>query len=312
MNDDKKWFATFVETFKKLELKLSLSKALNEMPKYTKFLKDIITNKRKWTDNEMVALMETCSSIISRKIPVKLKDPGSLTIPCTLGSKEFPKCLCHLGASINLMPLSLFKELNLGDVINTNMTLQLADHSIKKPYRVVEDVLVRVDKFLFLVDFVIIDFEQDKHCPLILGRPFLNTRRAVIDVYEGKNTLRVREKKVEFVMNRLIKDIKNDDHNEEGKMVDKEIKEATLTSKKQQPILNQNPLISQVQNKVKKAKSKVNLKRKANQMIRMVYIPKNYASLKGKMKPNSINDGREEHQALINIRDEGCSSCSFT
>ena len=90
----------------------------------------------------MVPLIETCSSIISRKIPVKLKNLGSFTIPCTLNSKEFPKCLCDLGASINLMPLSLFRELNLGEMINTNMTLQLADHSIKMPYGVVEDVLV--------------------------------------------------------------------------------------------------------------------------------------------------------------------------
>ena len=86
--------------------------------------------------------MKTCSFIISRKIPIKLKDPGSFTIPCTLNSKEFPKCLCDLGASINLMPLSPFRELNLREMINTNMTLQLADHSIKKPYGVVEDVLV--------------------------------------------------------------------------------------------------------------------------------------------------------------------------
>ena len=112
------------------------------MPKYAKFLKDIIINKQKWNENKMVPLTETCSSIILRKIPVKLKDLGIFTIPYTLNSKEFPKCLCDLGASINLMPLSLFRELNLGEVINTNMILYLADHSIKKPYGVVEDVLV--------------------------------------------------------------------------------------------------------------------------------------------------------------------------
>ena len=131
----------------------------------------------------MVPLIKTYSSIISRKIPVKLKDPRSFTIPCTLDSKEFSKCLCDLVASINLMPLSLFRELNLGEVINTNITLQLADHSIKKPYGVVEDIIVRVDKFVFSVDFVILDYEQDKHCPLISERPFLNTSRVVIDVY---------------------------------------------------------------------------------------------------------------------------------
>ena len=93
---------------------------------------------------------------------MKLKDPRSFIIPYTLDSKEFPKCLCDLGASINLMPLSLFRELNLGEVINTNIILQLTDHSIKKLYGVVEDVLVRVDKFMFSVDFLILDYEQDK------------------------------------------------------------------------------------------------------------------------------------------------------
>ena len=104
-------------------MEIPFSKALNEMPKYGKFLKDIITNKWKWNENETVPLTETYSSIISRKIPVKLKDPRSFTIPCTLNSKEFPNYLCDLGASINLMPLSLFRELNLGEVIDTDMTL---------------------------------------------------------------------------------------------------------------------------------------------------------------------------------------------
>ena len=129
------------------------------MPKYAKFLKDIITNKRKWNENETVPLTETYSSIISRKIPVKLKDPWSFTIPCTLDSKEFSKCLCDLEARINLMPLSPFRELNLREMIYTNKTLQLADNSIKKPYGVVKDVLIRVDKFVFSVDFVILYFE---------------------------------------------------------------------------------------------------------------------------------------------------------
>ena len=85
------------------------------------------------------------------------------------------------------------------------MTLQLPNYSIKKPYEVVEDVLMRVDKFVFLVDFVILDYEQDMHYPLILGRPFLNTGRALIDVHEGKITLRVRDEQVEFTMSKLMK-----------------------------------------------------------------------------------------------------------
>ena len=86
-----------------------------------------------------------------------------------------------------------------------NMTLQLADHSTKKPHGIIEDVLVKVDKFIFPVDFVVLDFEKDSKCPLILGRPFLNIGKAIIDVHEGKITLRVSDESIEFVMPRLMK-----------------------------------------------------------------------------------------------------------
>ena len=91
------------------------------MPNHDKFFKDLITKKRRWDDHETIPLIETCSSIISKKILVKLKDPGSFTIPCVVGNLEFTKCLCDLGASINLMPLSVFKNLGLGDVKPTNI-----------------------------------------------------------------------------------------------------------------------------------------------------------------------------------------------
>ena len=202
---DGKQFSKFFEIFKKLQINIPLAEALVQMPKYTKFLKEIITDKCMWDNNETVPLGETCSSIISRKIPTKLKDPGSFTIPCIVGTNKFSRYLCDLGASINLMPLSIFNKLGLGDVKATNMTLQLVDHSIKRPYGVVEDVLVKVDKFIFPVDFVILEFKEDRHCPLILGRPFLNTSRALIDVYEGKLTLRVGDESVEFIMTKLMK-----------------------------------------------------------------------------------------------------------
>ena len=122
---------------------------------------------------------------------VRLKDTWSFTIPYIVGSKEFSKCLYDIGASINLMPLSLFKELNLKDAININMSLMLVDHSIKKPFGVIEDVLIKVDKIIFPVDFVILDLDQDRNCPLILGRPFLNTKKSLINVNKGKITLQV-------------------------------------------------------------------------------------------------------------------------
>ena len=121
--NDQKRFAKFLNTFKKLELNIPFVEALTEMPIDTKYLKDIITNKRRWDDNQTVELTETCSSIITHKMPTKLKDLGSFTLPCVVGVQEFPRCLCDLGASINLMPFSLIRKLQLGELTLKNMTL---------------------------------------------------------------------------------------------------------------------------------------------------------------------------------------------
>ena len=121
--NDKKRFARFLNTFKKLELYIPFAEALTEMPIYAKYLKDIITNKRRWDDNQTMELIETCNSVITHKIPTKLKDPESFTLPCVVGAQEFSRCLCDLGASINLMPFSLFKKLQLGQLTLINITL---------------------------------------------------------------------------------------------------------------------------------------------------------------------------------------------
>ena len=111
MNKDEKRLAKFLKFFKKLELQMPLFEALNKMPKYAKFLKDIITNKRRWDGNQTMELTETCSSIITRKIPTKLKDLVCFTLPYVVGDQEFPRCLCDLGVSIKLISFSLFKKL---------------------------------------------------------------------------------------------------------------------------------------------------------------------------------------------------------
>ncbi|XP_058765609.1 uncharacterized protein LOC131639097 [Vicia villosa] len=125
------------------------------------------------------------------KIPVKKKDRGSVTIPCTIGDRSFKKALIDLGASVSLMPLSIYKRLGIGKVQDRRMTLQFADHSVKRPYGVVEDVLVKIDKFVFPVDFVILEMPEDEEIPIILGRPFLETGRCLIDIEEGTMTLKV-------------------------------------------------------------------------------------------------------------------------
>ncbi|KAL5565416.1 hypothetical protein UlMin_028580 [Ulmus minor] len=193
-----KQFSKFIDIFKSLHINLPFVDMLEQMPKYAKFLKEVLSNKRRLEANEKVMLTEECSAILQRKLPPKLKDPGSFTIPCTIGDFEFDKVLCDLGASINLMPLSIFKKLGLGEVKPTTVSLQLADRSIKHPRGIIADVLVKVDKFIFSADFIVLDMEEDREVPLILGRPFLATGRTLIDVYQGKLILRVQDEQVTF------------------------------------------------------------------------------------------------------------------
>ncbi|XP_022854263.1 uncharacterized protein LOC111375637 [Olea europaea var. sylvestris] len=163
------------------------------MPSYVKFLKDIISNKRKLEDHETVILTEECSAKIQKKLPPKLKDPRSFIVPCIIGDFCFDKALCNLGVSINLMPLSIFRKLGLGEPKVTTVTLQLADRSLTHPRGIIEDVLFKVDKLIFLADFLILDMEEDKDVPIILGQPFLATARALIDVQQGQLTPRLGE-----------------------------------------------------------------------------------------------------------------------
>ena len=130
-------------------------------PLYSKFMKDILTKKGKYIDNENIVVGGNCSAIIQRKLPKKFKDPESVTIPCTIGKEAADKALINLRASINLMPLSMCKRIGNLKINPTKMTLQLADRSITRPYGVVEDVLVKVHHFTFPMDFVIMDIEED-------------------------------------------------------------------------------------------------------------------------------------------------------
>ncbi|KAD3068394.1 hypothetical protein E3N88_36274 [Mikania micrantha] len=118
------------------------------------------------------------------------------TIPCLFGDDVRRYALADSGASINLMPYSLYEKLALGDLSPTRMTLSLADRSVKCPRGILKNVLVKVDKFMFPVDFVVMDMEADTKVPIILGRPFLRTAKAIIDVYEGKLTFRVGDESV--------------------------------------------------------------------------------------------------------------------
>ncbi|KAK5818258.1 hypothetical protein PVK06_023192 [Gossypium arboreum] len=161
------------------------------MPNAMKFLKELLANKRKLDEASHVKLNAVCSAILQNKLPNKLKDPGSFTIPCLIGSLDVNNALANLRASINVKPYKMFKQLGLGKPKQTRMSIQLADKTIRFPRGIIEDVLVKIDKFIFPVDFVVLDIEEDCNTPLILGRPFLATARIIIDVGTGELTLHV-------------------------------------------------------------------------------------------------------------------------
>ncbi|XP_028214897.1 uncharacterized protein LOC114396934 [Glycine soja] len=168
------------------------------MPLYTKFMKDILTKKGKYIDNESIIVGGNCIAVIQRNRPKKFKNPGSVTIPCTIGNESVGKALIDLGVSINLMPLSMCRRIGNLKIDPTKMTLQLADRSITRPYGVVEDVLVKVRHFTFPVDFVIMDIEEDKEIPLILSRPFMLIANCVVDMGNGNLEMSVDDQKVTF------------------------------------------------------------------------------------------------------------------
>ncbi|GJX48564.1 reverse transcriptase domain-containing protein [Tanacetum coccineum] len=172
----------FWQMFKQLHINISLADALILIPKYQKMLKALLSNKEKLLELANIPLNENCSAIILKKLPEKLGDPGKFLIPCSFSELNC-KALADLGASINLMPLSVWKKLGLSELISTRMTLELATGPVCTPAGIARDVFVPVGRFTFPTDFVIVDYESDPRVPLILGRPFLRTARALIDVH---------------------------------------------------------------------------------------------------------------------------------
>ena len=139
---------------------MPFTEVVTQMPLYAKFLKEILSKKRRIAEEGVVNLTATCSAVIKKTLPEKMKDPGSFTIPCVIGEFEFQNSLCDSGASINLIPLSVAKKLSLGELTPTIVTLQMADRTMANPEGVIEDVLVKVGKFIFPVDFIILDMEK--------------------------------------------------------------------------------------------------------------------------------------------------------
>ena len=178
-----------LEVLRQVKVNIPLLDMIKQVPTYAKFLKDLCTVKKGLNVNKKAFLTEQVSAIIGNKTPLKYKDPGCPTISVNIGGISVEKALLDLGASVNLLPYSMYKQLGLGELKPTSITLSLADRSIKIPKGTIEDVLIQVDRFYYPVDFVVLDTEPvalgPNDVPIILGRPVLATSNAIINCRNG-------------------------------------------------------------------------------------------------------------------------------
>ncbi|CAN6544516.1 unnamed protein product [Malus baccata var. baccata] len=181
-----------LETFRKVQVNIPLLDAIKQIPKYAKCLKKLCTTRKRFREKEVVQVSENVSAIIQRKLPPKCKDPGSFTILCVIGNTRFKSAMLDLGASINVMPYSVYASMNLGVLKNDGVIIQLADRSNVYPKGVVEDVLVQVNHLIFPADFYVLEMDESDHAPslpILLGRPFMKTAQTKIDVAKGEVTM---------------------------------------------------------------------------------------------------------------------------
>ncbi|GFZ00847.1 hypothetical protein Acr_14g0004820 [Actinidia rufa] len=194
------------ETFKQVKINLPLLEAVKQVPSHDKFLKDLCTVKRRLNVRENAFLAKDVHSVVQVKTPPKYKDSGCPTVTCVIADHMIEGCLLDLGSSVNLLPYSVYEKLGLGELKSTRITLQLADRSIKAPRGIVEAVLVKVDKFYYPANFVVLDTQPvvdphaQNHIPIILGRLFLATCDAIIQMRGGLLKLSFENMAVELNM----------------------------------------------------------------------------------------------------------------
>ena len=212
------------ELFKQVKLKIPLLDAIKQIPSYAKFLKYLCLVKRKLGVNKEAFMTEQSISLIRNNLPPKYKDPRSPTISIVVGNSKLGHALVDLGASVNLLPYSVYVDLGLGELEPINITLQLADHSVKIPRGIVKNILVQVDKFYFPVDFVVLDTQpvvnQGTQFPVILGIPFLATANAIIHCRGGLMTLSFGNMTVNLNIFNVIKGMGDEEDVGEVNMVD--------------------------------------------------------------------------------------------
>ncbi|GJZ96547.1 reverse transcriptase domain-containing protein [Tanacetum coccineum] len=176
-----------------IRINVSLIDVLAGIPNYDKFLKELVSNKHKLEQISSAFLSDESFAMIQNKVPPKLGDPRSFLIPCTFDKVFSCNALADLGASINLMPYSVYAKLSLETLKPTKISVRLADRSFQFPIRIADNMLVKVGKFTFLVDLIILEIEEDSKVSLILERPFLHTDDAVIHVKQKQLNLGVDE-----------------------------------------------------------------------------------------------------------------------
>ncbi|CAN6573192.1 unnamed protein product [Malus baccata var. baccata] len=197
-----------LETFRKVQVNIPLLDAIKQVPRYAKFLKELCTTRKRMSTKEVVKVGENVSAILQRKLPPKCKDPGSFTIPYVIGNTRFESAMLDLGASINVMPYSIYASMNLGALKNDGVIIQLADRSNAYPKGVLEDVLVQVNHLVFPADFYVLEMDESDHAPslpILLGRPFMKTARTKIDVYNGTLSMEFDGEVVNFNLSDSIK-----------------------------------------------------------------------------------------------------------
>ncbi|CAN6566334.1 unnamed protein product [Malus baccata var. baccata] len=197
-----------LETFRKVQVNIPLLDAIKQVPRYAKFLKELCTTRKRMSTKELVKVGENVSAILQHKLPPKCKDPGSFTIPCVIGNTRFESAMLDLGASINVMPYSIYASMNLGALKNDGVIIQLADRSNAYPKGVLEDVLVQVNHLVFPADFYVLEMDESDHAhslPILLGRPFMKTARTKIDVYSGTLSMEFDGEVVNFNLSDSIK-----------------------------------------------------------------------------------------------------------
>ncbi|GFY90894.1 hypothetical protein Acr_07g0010900 [Actinidia rufa] len=219
------------DVFKQVRINIPMLDAFKQIPSYAKFLKELCTVKRNLHVKETTMMNESQSAILQCKTVPKYKDPGCPTISCIIGGCKIDRALLNLGSSVNLLPYSIYKDLGLGELKPTRVTLELADRSIKVPRGIIEDVLIQVDTVYYPVDFIVLDTQpidcesSKRHIPVILGRPFLATENAVIHCKHGLLKLSFGNMTLEINIFTVGKQMKEVDQIEEINVIESIIQE---------------------------------------------------------------------------------------